>query len=76
MVSRNKKNNNKTISNHLLYDAIDIIDTINNMYNINDTDYPINDIVNILCNLKNDKNIKKLSHKKVTWSIYTLIYPI
>ena len=75
-MSRNKKNsqnNKKAISNHLLYDAIDIIDTIND---INDTDYPINDIVNVLCNLKNDKNIKKLSHKKVTWSIYTLIYPI
>jgi len=63
MTSRNKKNsqnNKKAISNHLSHD----------------TNYSINDIVNVLCDLKNDKNIRKLSIKKVTWSNYTLIYPI
>ena len=63
MASRNKKNsqnNKKAISNHLSHD----------------TNYSINDIVNVLRDLKNDENITKLSHKTVTWSIYTLIYPI
>jgi len=66
MVSRNKKNNNKTISNKK---------AISNHLS-HDTNYSINDIVNVLCDLKNDKNIRKLSIKKVTWSNYTLIYPI
>jgi len=66
MVSRNKKNNNKTISNKK---------AISNHLSHN-TNYSINDIVNVLLDLKNDENITKLSYKKVTWSIYTLIYPI
>jgi len=72
MVSRNKKNNNKTISNKK---AISNNKTISNHLS-HDTNYSINDIVNVLRDLKNDKNITKLSYKKVTWSIYTLIYPI
>lgn len=61
-IKKNQKviSNAKVISNHLSYD----------------TDYAINDIVKVLCTLKYDTNIRKLSNKKVTWSIYTLIYPI
>lgn len=61
-IKKNQKviSNEKVISNHLSYD----------------TDYAINDIVKILRDLKSDKNIRKISTKKVTWSNFTLIYII